>query len=79
MRIGIDAIHISRNLKGVGRVERNIVHTLAEATQPHEFVVFLDRDSSELGLPQCDSVLYSVNKTKSLIEWEQVRLNRYSS
>ena len=76
MRIGIDAIHISRNLKGVGRVERNIVHTLAEATQPHEFVVFLDRDSSELGLPQCDSVLYSVNKTKSLIEWEQVRLNR---
>ena len=76
MRIGIDAVHISRNLKGIGRVERNIVETLAESTYPHEFIVFLDREPSEIGLPQSDSLSYSVNRSKSLIEWEQVRLNR---
>ena len=66
----------SRNLKGIGRVERNIVETLAESTYPHEFIVFLDREPSEIGLPQSDSLSYSVNRSKSLIEWEQVRLNR---
>lgn len=75
MRIGIDAIHISRNLKGIGRVERNIVETLAKAADSHEFVVFLDRDPSELGLPQGDSLSYSVHKSNSLVEWEQIRLN----
>ncbi|MBS59841.1 MAG: hypothetical protein CL606_00790 [Anaerolineaceae bacterium] len=76
MRIGIDAIHISRNLKGIGRVERSIVETLAEASYSHEFIVFLDKDPSELGLPKCDHIAYSVNKSNSLVEWEQIRLNR---
>ena len=39
MRIGIDAVHISRNRKGVGRVERNIVETLAKAADSHESTV----------------------------------------
>ena len=76
MRIGIDAVHISRNRKGIGRVERNIIQILSEATYSHEFVVFLDRDPSELSLPQGDSLSYSVNKSNSLIEWEQIRLSR---
>ena len=76
MRIGIDAVHISRNRKGIGRVERNIIQILSEATYSHEFVVFLDKDPSELSLPQGDSLSYSVNKSNSLIEWEQIRLSR---
>ena len=76
MRIGIDAVHISRNRKGIGRVERNIIQVLSEATYSHEVVVFLDRDPSELSLPQGDSISYSVNKSNSLIEWEQIRLSR---
>ncbi|HJO32890.1 MAG: glycosyltransferase family 1 protein [Anaerolineales bacterium] len=76
MLIGIDAIHLSRNRKGIGRVERSIIQTLARRSHAHHFVVFLDRDHDSLGLPTCGAVTYSVSPTGSLFAWEQFQLPR---
>ena len=76
MRIGIDGIHISRNMKGIGRVETSIVETLASHTFLHEFVVLTDKEHSQLGLPESDSISYYVDQCRTLLEWEQIRLPR---
>ncbi len=46
MRIGIDGGCLA-NRRGFGRFARQLLHALANHESPHEFVVFVDRPSSE--------------------------------
>jgi glycosyltransferase involved in cell wall biosynthesis len=76
MIIGIDAVHLSRSRKGIGRVERSLIQTLAMQFNYHRFVVFLDCDHTSLGLPIYDAVTYAVSPSGSLFVWEQFHLPR---
>ena len=78
MRIGIDAIHISRNRKGVGRVERSIIRNLARMPHDHQYVVFLNSDHTSLRLKTSASVTYASARARNLLAWEQFQLPRLS-
>ena len=76
MLIGVDAIHLCRSQKGIGRVERSIIQTLSRRSHAHHFIVFLDRDHISLGLPVCPAITYAVASAGSLLVWEQLQLPR---
>ncbi len=74
VRIGVDAIHLSRNRKGIGRVERSLIQTLVSHQLDHEIVVFLDRDPATLGLPTSAGIKFITRPTYNLLVWEHIQL-----
>ena len=74
MRIGIDAIHVSRGHKGASRFERSIIKTIAEQKSEHEFIVFLDCDHVRLDLPTSGTITYVTARVCNLLCWEQFQL-----
>lgn len=78
MRIGIDAIHLSRNRKGIGRVERSIIRTIARMAHSHQYIVFLNSDYTSLGLKTSAAVTYAFAPARNLLAWEQFQLPRLS-
>lgn len=74
MRIGFDAIHLSRSRKGAARFEHSIIQTLASHNSGHHFVIFLDCDRASLKLPICDTITYISGPAHNLLSWEQFHL-----
>ena len=74
MRIGIDAIHLSRSRKGASRFEHSLIKMLAKQSSEHSFVVFLDCEDESLNLPNCDSITYASFQKHNLLTWEQYQL-----